>query len=257
MAWYEGTMTTAAGELLAILDAKLPLNSYWSIYDAAAGTNAKVYRNYKPGENSNFYVYVGDNQTGYSSIQLWEGWNSGSHTGTGNSTTLAYIKKDAGAWGLSVLDLRFVFVNRQYGAAIYCGQLRRHDPTLDVPLIVAWADTTPLYNPLGSFAGHTEARWQFLRDRFGVVRGAQPALQSNSTTDSKLRRKCTNGKFWLLETPILDTNLEEQYGFLEGVMCNYYSPESLANEDIFIDTNSVEWINVLNSTTYCCTVRKN
>ena len=79
MSWHSGTLTnTNAGSFLTILDAVLPTNSAWSIFDDAAGTNAKVYR--YSSTKITYYIKVDNNYTGYAIIELWESWDSGSHT---------------------------------------------------------------------------------------------------------------------------------------------------------------------------------
>src|SRR5574343_639447 len=86
MAWDTGSFAnTNAGNLITVLDAQLPANAHWEIFDAAAGTNCKVYHQENAGENSEFYVKVDDNYTGYAIIELWEGWDAGAHAGIGTN----------------------------------------------------------------------------------------------------------------------------------------------------------------------------
>jgi len=264
MAWNEGNLTNAAGAIISILDTYLVANSYWSVHDASAGTNAKVYRNNKAGENSDFYVYVGDNQVDYTQFVLWEGWDAGTHTGSGDSIT-GYLKKSTGGWGMSVLDLRFIFVNKQDGHAIYIGQTRRHDTTKDMPIIIAGADDIPNYNPLGSTPKSTEVLMRALRDKEGIERDIWLfGIDGDSVSAAYTRKynRTTNGKFWLLEDPVIETNNYEQLGFLEGACCPCYNRDNklgLTNGDIVTDDNNVEWLVVQDSSTYffTCIVRKN
>jgi len=265
MAWNEGNLTNASGAIISILDTYLVANSYWSVHDASAGTNAKVYRNNKAGENSDFYVYVGDDQTNYTQFVLWEGWDAGTHTGSGNSVT-GYLKKSTGGWGISVLDLRFIFVNKQDGYAIYIGQTRRFDTTKDMPIMIANADSTPSYNPLGGSPIQVDIRMRTLRDKEGVVRDVHLFGiddYSSSAAETWKFNKTTNGKYWILEDPVIDRNSKEMLGFLEGAMDltnNSGNPLGIGNGDIITDDNNVEWLvvqQVGSPYLLTCLVRKN
>lgn len=92
MAWYTGNCATdGAGELITLLDTELVKNANWTIHDAAAGTNAKVYKN--TNAMKDFYLYVDDNQAQDAKIEIYAAWDAGTHTGSGNSITGGYIKK--------------------------------------------------------------------------------------------------------------------------------------------------------------------
>ena len=135
----ESTMSTAAGGLITVLDTYLVANDKWSIHDAAAGTNHKVYKQEDATNNSVFYLSVDDNYSGYAIVNLWEGWNDTTHVGTGNDAasalayTTLYWKKSA-SFALSVNDLFMVYVDKT-GYSYYVGQIEREDATKNMPLI--------------------------------------------------------------------------------------------------------------------------
>jgi len=55
----------------------------WSVYDAAAGTNAQCLRAAYDDDATNYkYVVVDTNSAGYVLLKAYESWNSGTHAGT-------------------------------------------------------------------------------------------------------------------------------------------------------------------------------
>ena len=80
----EANFTPAAGQAISLIDAWVTDQDGWSIFDAIDDQH-KVYL--CDGGATDFYLYVDDDQSGYSELKVWEGWNSGDHTGTGNNTT--------------------------------------------------------------------------------------------------------------------------------------------------------------------------
>ena len=108
MAWYTGNCsTTDAGEMITLLDTELVKNANWTIHDAAAGTNAKVYKN--ANALKDFCVYVDDNQANDAKVEVWESWDAGTHAGGGNSIAGGYIKKGL-AYGIHLDDDCFYLV---------------------------------------------------------------------------------------------------------------------------------------------------
>jgi hypothetical protein len=256
MAWYEGTMTTnGAGELLTVLDAKLPLNSRWSIYDAAAGTNCKVYRNYDGGTNVDYYVKVDDNYAGYAIIELWEGWNAGTHTGIGNSyttynaNTLRFFKA-AGGWGLSVRDHRFIFCEFSAYSSCYVGQLKRFDLTKNMPCIICHGSNLVSYNPLGSFQAINRCVWSSLFDELGNIgREIRPNFLSSSVIPI-FHIKTIAGTFLITEHPVFNAVTGNLMGVIEGTCWMHINPDGLSNGDI-VSIAGIDWIFMGKGSTYC------
>jgi len=134
MAWNEGTMSQSAGALLAILDTYLVANSYWSVYDSAAGTNAKVYRNYDAGNNVDYYVKVDDNYANY------------------------------GGYGIAVSNHRFIFIKLTDGQAYYIGQLKRFDTSKNMPCAIVNTGSGNTNNPIGYYNSSSSCGWACLFD---------------------------------------------------------------------------------------------
>ena len=78
----------------------------------------------------------------------------GAHAGTGaswSSATEYCIRKVAGAYGLSVLDHRFVYVDKETPLAYYVGQPTRFDVTKNMPCMMV-SDSTNARIALGMWA---------------------------------------------------------------------------------------------------------
>ncbi len=176
--WYEGVFAAqgAGTGLTDIWDAHVVENDCWSVYDAAAGANAKVYRCLDPdsAQNCDFFVLVDDNHDGYWLIQLWEGWDAGAHAGVGDhievsSSTYTFIGRryTGSPWALSVLDHRIIFIEKLYWTAQYIGQPRRYDPSYNTPLILSSTGGSNMYNNLALIYNSTQAACRFLFDEAG------------------------------------------------------------------------------------------
>lgn len=140
MAWNTGTLSsTAAGSLITVLDTYLTVNAHWTCYDAAAGTNCKVYKcDCSP---TLFYMKVDDNYTAYALIELWQGWDADAHAGTGQrlyygyaAANVLYIPRPVGGYVLSVGDTHLKFINSKYSPT-YIGGINANDLSKN---IVVW-----------------------------------------------------------------------------------------------------------------------
>jgi len=180
MSYHSGTLAdTTAGRLIELLDSVLLLNSYWSIYDAAAGTNAKVYRCYDPDGVVDYYFYVDNNYTNYATIELWEGWNSVTHAGVG--AVLKYVS------GTTVLRIYFTtdYVIRlnNFNFQMISPSLRAHnfigrpdelfDETKNIVLAVTKCTNIGSYNPVGSGYNTTTVSCKFLFDENESISNAR------------------------------------------------------------------------------------
>ena len=257
MAWNEGTMSQSAGALLSVLDTYLVANDYWSVYDASAGTNAKVYQNYDASANVDYYVKVDDNYANYALIELWEGWDSGSHSGTGQSLTQdsagsqsLYIHKPSGGYGITVGDHRFIFCDLANYYGYYIGQLSRIDTSKNMPIVICSGYTGISNNPLGArnYLGGVNAAtsWQCLFDENGTKRVIHPfcdfyAQNESESIISKLESKTISGTYLILETPIINHANKLVMGYLDGVMWKGQTQSGLSNGDI-VQYNGVDWV---------------
>lgn len=72
----------------------------WTIYDDAAGTNAKVYKSIGEDGTSTILLWVSDNGTEYTNAscagyRLYESWDAGAHTGIAPTPTVAQMAPGA------------------------------------------------------------------------------------------------------------------------------------------------------------------
>jgi len=256
MAWNEGTMGNQPGDLLAILDSYLVANDYWSVYDASAGTNTKVYRNYDASANVDYYVKVSDNNVGFATIELWEGWDSGSHSGTGNSLTTInssnmYIRKPSGGYGIAVSDHRFIFVALSSGYAYYIGQLMRFDTSKNMPIAIVATASSSTYSPLAYFNSGNAAGWACLFDELGNVGSILYPREHNSAHQSLMTIAST---VLIFETVVVNDSTKKAMGQIEGV-CRYYNQANgLANGQT-VSLDGYEWL-VVDDGTYGCLIKK-
>jgi len=172
---YEFTRVgiAAGGRIADIWDAIVISNAKWSVYDAAVGTNAKTYRCYDAPNNVDFYVFINDNQADYSILQLWEGWDSGSHVGTGDSLTdIAgdpfYVYSSRGVH-VCVSDHRVLLGGSSGCQSYYIGQPIRFDTTKNMPFYIGSTTPTNWYGTLGRYDTAGEIAWRTLWDHFGTV----------------------------------------------------------------------------------------
>jgi hypothetical protein len=164
MSVYRATYTAAVGTLIAVLDAVLVTNPNWSIHDASAGTNAKVYK--CVGDSKTWYVHVNDNNAAYAILALWQGWDEGSHVGTGATIGNVYWRKIAGAYRIVLRDTYFVWMT--YGTntthVYYCGQPILLDSAESSPMIIGHGASGQTADPIAMMGTYsTQAYWRSLR----------------------------------------------------------------------------------------------
>jgi len=244
MAWDEGTITNSAGELLTVFDTYLVANSYWSIHDASAGTNHKVYKNEDSDANVLYYVSVDDNYSDYAVIELWEGWDAGTHTGEGAKVDEfggndIYIRKWEGmGWKMSTHDHRFVFCDMDHMMGTYIGQPIRFDMNVNTPLIIARGTGASYYNPLGHYNSSNNVGWELLRDAHG---NTNVPVYAWLYIESDKYFKTVNGDYWWVETPIYDTTNYVLHGILDGV-CHLYTTSGGLQNGQYIWRGEEKWL---------------
>jgi hypothetical protein len=187
-------------------------------------TNCKVYECKDTPANCLFYMKVDDEHLGFSIIELWEGWNAGTHVGVGVSlkaigtSGIMRIIFGVGGWGLSVRDHCFRFDNLagDVGNA-YVGQPRRCDVSKNIVLFLGTGSaTSSLINILGMYAQAAEGCWATLFDE----NGNKVIVILPFPTGSFWRLKTINGGVMLRETAVLSATTNFILGELEGV-CSY------------------------------------
>lgn len=220
MAWTSGSFASnAAGRIITLFDTVLVANAHWTIYDAAAGANAKVYECADAGENCLFYVYVGNNAAGYAIIELWEGWDAGAHAGTGASlkavgaSITLKITYGAGGYGISVRDHCFIWQNYAGDNGAYVGQPRRKDTSKNIVLYCG-PGNAPGGNALGLPGSNEANAWGTLFDEVG-----NKVYVGNGAGDcgGPTRVKTIAGEIELRETPLTNLTTLLIMGEMEGV----------------------------------------
>jgi hypothetical protein len=254
MAWYEGTMSSTSGALLSVLDSVLPLNQYWSIHDAAAGTNKKVYKNNCQAKNSLFYLEVDNNYSGIAFLRLWENWDNQNHAGVGASTDQMRFNFSAGGYGIALNDTRLIFGAKSSGTCFYAGQLERIVEALNMPYLVAMLSTTSTIqnNGLGIFGeGDPSCKRRLLFGYSGAT-NRSATVNSESYTVTKPFRT-PNGQVLLYKQPIIENN-EKVVGFQDGVITIGSNTSEFANQDIIWE-GSIGWLCFKGSGVGCCLVK--
>jgi hypothetical protein len=263
MAWYEGTMTNAAGQLVSILDAKLLLNSCWEIVDTP-NTNERVY-GHKFNGTRDFVFVLKDNQADYATVELWDDWDTETHVGVGNSITTVgsytfRIRKTGGGWGLRVTDNCFVLAVKGGGWAYYIGQAKRFNTSRNTPVFIGHTSSAghTYYgaNPVSSSNFNTSTStpivWMFLRDSAGVVGNRASALGlsngtsvSSDTYTSKWPIKTTAGTYIVFESVLAEYSSSKlAIGHFDGAFCGWVDGAGLSNGDT-INVEGVGWLVVL------------
>lgn len=243
MAYTSGTTGVAAGNLIAILDAELVLNDKWSIHDAATGANAKVYKCLDAGSNVEFYVYVGNNDSGFGVIELWEDWDEVGHAGVGDSLTLINGSPmrinlvASGGYGLCVSDHRFIFLDLNGYKGYYCGQTNRFYASKNMPIWIG--NNNGNSNALGYRNATNHGQWAALYDEVaGVGETLNPFLHSVTFQ----YRKTIAGSYWVQELPVYVSSTAKHLGILDGVGGYGYTEDNGLNNGDIITISGVEWI---------------
>jgi hypothetical protein len=251
--WSSGTFASAAAGtgLSTIWDALVDGVGKWSVYDASAGTNAKVYRCHDADENIDFYVYVKDNNSGYWEIELWEGWDAVGHAGIGigiaaslGTITFRARRPNGGGWYLSVLDHRIIYIDATNWQAQYIGAPRRYDRSKNIVLITGGSAGTTYYNNLAYIpTGSNSVGQRFLFDENGNSPNIQPDGGATNSTYRQIMG--IDGVLRLAgEMPIAGSYTGLAVGTLEGVAdlgagsSLNFSPTS--GETVSID--GVDWL---------------
>lgn len=217
-----GSYTAAAGQMISVLDAVLVTNAFWSIYDASAGTNQKVYC--CQGDGKTFYVDVHDNQADYFTIYLWEGWNAVSHTGTGINVYV-YMRKVAGAYKIVLRDTYFAYLT--YGAnsthIYYCGQPVLYNSAQNSPILIGHGAAAQTGDPIGMlFPYSPSAWWRSLRLATAQTENIYSYAYDSASTAAKFYSPKTSRNMIMPERPILYGSDTMLFGYLDGVWAAGY-----------------------------------
>lgn len=252
MSWHSGAFASAAAGtgLSTIWDAFVDGAGKWSVYDAAAGTNAKVYRCHDADENIDFYVYVKDNNSGYWEIELWEGWDAGGHAGIGigiaassGANVFRGRRPNGGGFYLSVLDHRIIYIDATNWQAQYIGCPRRYDRSKNIVLITSGSSGTTYYNCLTYLGDSTTTASRFLFDENKM----SPLIQGDggvANSSYRMIMDVVGDLHFAGEAPVAGKSTLLAVGTLEGVAdlgvgsSLNFSPT--AGETVSID--GVDWL---------------
>ena len=234
--------SAAGSRISAIWDAVIINNAKWSCYDAAAGTNAKVYRCYDAAKSVDFYVYVDDNQADYSIIQLWEGWDAEGHAGVGETVSLAgtYELRLHSVYGTYVIvnDHRIIFATAWNHLQSYIGQLKRIDETKNMPVYIGRLTSTTYFNPLGFGESGSTIAWRALFNHVGAV---NQILTPVGKQCGFLFSKTIAGTYIFQETDVYDDGTKLILGQLDGACFLYSGDKSFLNGEI-ISCEDGDWL---------------
>jgi hypothetical protein len=170
MAIYRGDVTSSAGAMIAILDTELVKDAAWSIFDAAAGTNKKVYSCYTVARGY-FYLIVDDNFSGYYTTAITDNWDAITHSVAGVVTSTLYHSKVGERYCIWLNDHRVIIGDLLYTTdnsyLSYHGHLLTH-PNCDSAVITCGGSSSSYdeLNHVGSDG--TGFSWKVLYDPLGA-----------------------------------------------------------------------------------------
>ena len=244
--FWRAIPTTAAGGLITLLDEIIPSNANWSIYDAAAGANCKVYECGTTG--SEFYLWVDDNQADYAKVAIYETWDSVGHTGSGTNTSASDVRwRKSGHTLWMINDTRVIYAH-EAGAhthAYYAGQLKRFVPGLNSPILVG-AKSSPASdgNPLGQ-GGTTgsDGIWLVCNFTSSVVRYAYCIGHDTTTGAIGLPFWKAVRRWYISENIVYQATENIVLGRLDGVMATGTDGDDAGMEFYrVIVADGVQWI---------------
>ena len=267
MAWTSSaTDVSAIGAVITVFDSLLVANSNWSVYDASAGTNEKVYRcldasNDPPIE---FYIHVQDNQANFARIDMYDSWDASAHVHDGalsitygnTSVQYPYISKSASGYYLSVLDHRFIWVDKLEWEGNYIGCLKpissHHKLERQVPVLITSSITYGNgYNPLAYSAEGNNAVWRALSGSNGSMR-----VSMNYTAGTSHIWRTSDDYAMFRPSLIWDENTSLVLGVMENVM-SFWSVASWNNDDYMtISAQNYRYVEGTSGTRYGCLIKE-
>lgn len=219
MAWYTGANTAAKGAMITLLDTELVKNSHWTIFDASAGTNAKVYRCYDPDDGTLFYWYVDDDvSTDYAQTKVYETWDAGTHTGTGGTSTYLSFRHKLGTYNISLDDTQVIYVDTD-GSGCHAGFVGRvHAVDASMGQLVAFIGNVTSQTSYLSFGyiNATYVKQVLLRGPLGVSTQAFNFVGLYEEGFGGMWCLDLNGEAWLKKGWIYAGN--RLLGYIEGII---------------------------------------
>lgn len=255
MAYETGSIGTAAGDMITVLDAELVVNSHWSIHDASAGTNAKTYKCQDSDYDVLFYVHVDNNQTSYAKVRVWEDWNATSHAGSGKNTAVLSLRHDKGTYGIAVRNHNFVWINSggtNDKSGYYVGELVPAIQGDHHVVVFGHVTTNTSGSPLTTHPGTGgTCQWLVWADKGGTYSQNVYSCSGGYGTSPY-----GNGTRYIVDT-LGYVRIQEEWincgmlllGYLDGVMCLFTTTTGLADGDT-VAVGSDTWEKFNNGISY-------
>ena len=225
MAYYEGAKPDMlAGRMIEILNETLLLNAHWTKVDDTANgmaANSAVYR--CQDSPIDFYMKVDNNYTSYSFIELWESWDSGTHTGSGNSLTFGgtsttyYLRLlwPSNSYAIRVTDRNFSFIytGGNMGHSFIGAPDEIFDATKNIVMYVGRSTGTTEQNPFGYGTDASNIRvCRSLFDELGNSRAVFKLVATGPITT-------IGGAICLDETKVVNVDTNLAVGIIRGNAC--------------------------------------
>ena len=225
--------TTAGGRIADLWDTIIVANAKWSVFDAAAGANAKTYKCEDAPNNVLFYVYVNDNQADFSIVEIWEGWDAGAHAGLGDSLTdvalnVFHVYASQGVH-VCVSDHR-VLLGCSFGAeGYYIGQPIRFDVTKNMPFYIGSTDGGSHHGTFGRYEISTQIAWRTLWDHAG-----NPDVEIRPVAYGSSNQYCRTcrGTYVFQDAVVFEAVGSVCLGYLDGVVSFYTTSNGFSNGEI-------------------------
>lgn len=253
MSWESGThLTNGAGKIKDVLDVELVKNANWTL-EFEPDTYESVYRCYDAAENVDYYVFIDDANAGYTVVELWEDWASGGGSGAsltvGTGVETLRLHKEAGGWGLSLRDHRFVYCNTATYSGCYIGQLNRFDTSKNMPVYIGFSGTNYTSNALASWTAANDTVWKALWDEAGNVAVSIKPNYWYSSIYPVFHHKTIAGEFALQECMVFCAASGLVMGILDGVHTQFINQDGLSNGDI-VTVSGIDWICLAKNSRY-------
>lgn len=271
MAWTSAIHDGAAGRMITLLDNLLvAVHATWTVYDAAAGANAKVYRCLDAAADPpvDFYLLVDDNQANFSKVYLYDSWDAIGHTYAKDTgckviygavaANVPYIAKLNGGYYFRSGDHDFVYIDKTEWEANYVGMLdfpANPRPKIQHPiLIVASTTYADGYNPLGrplNFGGNIVAMAMMGASGIGMK-----VIRPQYYTTGYRYFICADGGVWVRPSWMYDYPDNVLLGTLRNIETNY-SIDPLNNDDtVTIGGKIWRYIEGTDSTRFSCFIKQ-
>ena len=255
MAVYTGTLpsTGAVGNWITVLDATVAAHANWSIFDAAAGTNRKVYKATAVAGGFDIYIDFNDNvNVAYASLRACEGWDANTHAPIGNVTSVVYMGRGNDyTYKVIVQDDYFILLSyipgsTTNGRSCFAGSIRSLDASKNMAMVVGGRSTTyPTKNALGGILDSASGYMFLLQDIDGSYNASVNYWASGGGSASYYCKDYED-YYQIVEPPITGVGTSSGgrcHGRAKNFMGTCSIVLSLSNGDL-INIGGVNWVAV-------------